>query len=78
MNLFELTIAIVIAGLLAISLVYSFLSGRQQRTADGNMDSQIAKPIQKHAYISNPIFVSYGIFFALLLFIIFFIATAFY
>ncbi|WP_042455974.1 hypothetical protein [Neobacillus dielmonensis] len=86
MNTFEMTIGILIAGILAISLVYTMVSTRQHRTAEGNMDSkmdthldaQIAKPIQKHAYIKNPILISYGIFFALLLFIIFFIATAFY
>ncbi|WP_462409096.1 hypothetical protein [Neobacillus sp. Marseille-QA0830] len=71
MNLFELTLAIVIAGILAIALVFTLVSSRQHKTADGNMDTQIAKPIQKNVYIKNPVFVAYGIFFALVLFIIF-------
>ncbi|MEH7110153.1 MULTISPECIES: hypothetical protein [Bacillaceae] len=78
MNLFEMTIAILIAGILAISLIYTLAVGRQQKTVEGEMDTQLAKPIQKNVYIKNPIFLSYGIFFALVLFIILFIAVTFY
>jgi len=78
MNLFEMTIAILIVAILAISLIYTLAAGRQEKVADGEIDSQIAKPIQKNVYTKNPIFLSYGIFFTLVLFIIFFIAITFY
>lgn len=78
MNLFEMTIAILIVAILAFSLIYTLVVGRQQRVTEGELDSQIAEHVQKNIYARNPIFLAYGIFFALLLFIILFVAVAFY
>ncbi|AIM17524.1 MULTISPECIES: hypothetical protein [Neobacillus] len=78
MNLFELTLAILIVGILLISLIYTLVAGRQQKVVEGEMDTQIANSIQKNVYTRNPIFLSYGIFFALVLFIILFVAVSFY
>ncbi|WP_042356410.1 hypothetical protein [Bacillus rubiinfantis] len=77
MNLFEMTLAILIVGVLTYALIYTLMVGRQSKMADGEMDSSIAEHVQNNAYIKNPIFLAYGIFFVLLLFIIFFIAAAF-
>jgi hypothetical protein len=80
MNLFVDILAIVIIGVLAFSLLYSFSVARQHKAAEGNLghDQQISKPIQKNIYTRNPIFIAYGIFFALLLFIVLFFAITFY
>ncbi|MCM3768676.1 hypothetical protein [Neobacillus niacini] len=78
MNLFEMVIAALIFGILAVSLIYTLALGRQQKVVQGEIDTQIAKPIQKNVYVKNPVFLSYGIFFALVLFIILFIAVSFY
>jgi hypothetical protein len=78
MNLFEITLAILIAAVLAVSLIYTLALGRQKSMAEGEIDKQIDKPIQQNVYVKNPIFLSYGIFFALCLFIILFIAMEFY
>lgn len=77
MNLFINVLAIVIFGILAVSLIYTWVVARQQETVEGEFDTKIAKPIQQNVYIRNPIFLSYGIFFALLLFIILFFAVNF-
>jgi hypothetical protein len=77
MNLFVNALSIVIVGVLAVSLVYTLVVARKQKAVEGEMDSTIPKPVQKHIYSSNPIFLSYGIFFALVLFIILFCANTF-
>jgi len=78
MNLFEMTIAILIIGILAVSFIYTLAVGRQQKVVEGEIDTQIAKPVQKNVYVKNPIFLAYGIFFALVLFIVLFVAITFY
>jgi hypothetical protein len=77
MNLFVNALSIVIVGILAVSLVYTLFVARQQKAVEGDIDTKIAKPIQKHVYLSNPIFLSYVIFFVLVLFIILFVAITF-
>jgi hypothetical protein len=77
MNLFVNILAIAIVGILAVSLIITWSVGRQQKVVEGDFDSKLAKPIQKNVYTRNPIFLSYGIFFALLLFIILFVAITF-
>ncbi|MBS4212022.1 MULTISPECIES: type II secretion system protein [Neobacillus] len=78
MTLFEMTVAILIVGILAVSLIYTLALGRQQKAVEGEFDTQLDKGIQKNVYVKNPIFLSYGIFFALTLFIILFIAIRFF
>lgn len=77
MNLFVNILAIAIFGILAVSLVYTLSVARQQKTVEGELDTKIAKPVQGNVYVRNPIFLAYGIFFALLLFIILFVAITF-
>ncbi len=78
MNLFEMTLAFLIVGILAFSLIYTLIIGRQHKVVEGEFDTKIANHVQKNVYGKNPIFLAYGIFFALLLFIIFYIAITFY
>jgi hypothetical protein len=77
MNFFVNILAIVIFAILAVSLLYTLFVGRQQKAVEGEFDTKIAKPVQENVYLKNPIFLSYGIFFALLLFIILFVAITF-
>jgi hypothetical protein len=77
MNLFVNALSIIIVGVLAVSLVYTMVVARKQKAVEGEIDTHIAKPVQKHIYLSNPIFLSYGIFFVLVLFIILFFAITF-
>ena len=77
MNLFVNILSIVIFGILAVSLIITWTIGRRQKAVDGDFDTNIADPIKKNVYTRNPIFLSYGIFFALLLFIILFVAITF-
>jgi hypothetical protein len=78
MNLFVNALSIIIVGVLAVSLVYTLVIARKQKAIEGEIDTNIPKPVQKHAYLSNPIFFSYGIFFVLVLFIILFCAITFF
>jgi hypothetical protein len=77
MNLFINILAIGIFCILAVSLLYTLSVARKQKTVEGDIDTKIAKPIQGNVYLRNPIFLSYGIFFALLLFIILFVSITF-
>ncbi|MDR4946211.1 hypothetical protein [Neobacillus cucumis] len=78
MNLFVNILSIVIIAVLAFSLLYTFSVARQHKAVEGNLDAKISKPVQKNVYTTNPIFLAYGIFFALLLFIVLFFAIKFY
>jgi hypothetical protein len=77
MNLFVNILSIAIVCILAVSLIITWSVGRQQKVVEGEFDSKIAKPVQKNVYTRNPIFLSYVIFFALLLFIVLFVAITF-
>jgi hypothetical protein len=70
-------LSILIVGILAVSLISTWYLARQQKVMDGDIDTKLAKPIQEHVYLKNPVFFSYGLFFALLLFIVLFIAINF-
>jgi hypothetical protein len=78
MNLFVNALSIVIVGILAVSLIYTLSVARQKKAVEGDMDTKIAEPVQRHIYLSNPIFWAYGIFFTLVLFIILFVAITFF
>lgn len=78
MNLLVNILSIVIIGILAISLIFTWSAARQHKVVEGELDTKIAKPVQEHVYMRNPIFLSYIIFFALVLFIILFVAITFY
>jgi hypothetical protein len=77
MNMFINVLSILIIGILAVSLIATWYLARQQKVIDGDIDTELAKPIQEHVFLKNPIFFSYGLFFALVLFIILFIAINF-
>ncbi|WML51850.1 hypothetical protein RCG17_20860 [Neobacillus sp. PS3-12] len=77
MNTLINVLSILIFGILAFSLVATWMLARKQKVVDGDIDTKMAKPIQEHVYLKNPIFFSYGLFFVLVLFIILFVAINF-
>jgi hypothetical protein len=77
MNMLINIVSILIFAILAFSLISTWYLARQQKTVNGEFDTKLAKPIQEHVYLKNPIFFSYGLFFALVLFIILFVAINF-
>jgi len=74
---FTNVLSILVIGILVISLISTWYLARRQKALEGEIDSGLAKPIQKHVYLKNPVFFSYGLFFVLLLVIILFVAMIF-
>lgn len=69
------TILLMIAmGILAVSLVYTWIIAKGQKELKGSIDAKIPSAVQEHAYARNPVFLTYAIFFALVILIIVFIA----
>jgi steroid 5-alpha reductase family enzyme len=68
---------LVVAAILLYSLIYTWLLAKRQKDVDV-IDTPIPKAVQAHSYLSNPIFLTYGIFFALLLLIIVFVSIYFF
>ncbi|NMD71906.1 hypothetical protein HHO41_16525 [Bacillus sp. DNRA2] len=62
--------------ILAVSLIYTFLLGREQKALKGELDSKIPHPVQEHVYTRNPVFLTYALFFALVILLIVFFAGA--
>lgn len=60
------------------SLVYTFYVAKEHQALKGNQDYQIPEKVQKHAYIRNPIFLTFLIFFMLILLYILYMAVARY
>lgn len=78
MNMMINVLSILIIGILAISLISTLVIARQQKVIDGELDTKVAKPIQDHIHLKNPVFFSYFLFFALLFFIILYVMITFY
>jgi hypothetical protein len=73
MSMFTTVLLFIAMGILAVSLFYTWTLAKGQK-ARGNIDSKIPTAVQDHAYIRNPVFLTYGIFFALVILVIIFFA----
>jgi len=60
--------------ILAVSLIYTMVLARSQKALKSQFDTKIPHAVQEHAYKKNPVFLTYLIFFALVLLIIVFFA----
>lgn len=61
------------AGVVIVSLFYTWGIARAQKKRAGNLDSSIPGEVKEHAYIRNPIFLTYIIVLTIaLLFIAYF------
>ncbi|UII57224.1 hypothetical protein LS684_07215 [Cytobacillus spongiae] len=76
MSIYMTMILIVTTGILVFSLVYTLRITKQQKVVKSNLDTKIDKRVEEHPYTRNPVFLTYGIFFVLLLLIITFIALS--
>lgn len=54
---------IISVGLIGFALGYTFIVLKQQRVLKSELDTQIPEVVQRHPYLRNPIFLSFGIFF---------------
>ncbi len=72
MSFFTTTLLGIAMGILAIALIYTLIVARDRKVLNSELDSQIPQPVQEHAYIRNPIFLTYAIFFTLVILIIVF------
>jgi NADH:ubiquinone oxidoreductase subunit 6 (subunit J) len=62
--------------ILAVSLIYTMVLAKSQKALKSELDTKIPHAVQEHAYIRNPVFLTYAIFFALLILtIVFFSGT---
>ncbi|MGJ7923142.1 hypothetical protein [Neobacillus sp. LXY-4] len=60
--------------ILALSLIYTMILARGQKALKGELDTKIPHSVQEHAYIRNPVFLTYAIFFVLIILIIVYFA----
>ncbi|WP_026583079.1 hypothetical protein [Bacillus sp. J33] len=70
MSTYTLIILLIGAGILVYSLVYTLFVAKERKAVRGDIDTEIPDQVQKHAYIRNPIFITYAIFFGIVLIMI--------
>ncbi|MDE3838342.1 hypothetical protein C0966_02945 [Bacillus methanolicus] len=76
MSLFMTILLVAAIGVLVFAFRYTWSLAKDQKNK-GELDSEIPGPVQRHAYINNPIFLTYLIFFLLLILTIIFSALAY-
>ncbi|MFE8703508.1 hypothetical protein ACFYKX_23370 [Cytobacillus sp. FJAT-54145] len=76
MSQYMFILMVISIGVLVFSLGYTLAVARNQKALKGVLDSSIPEKVQEHAYIRNPIFLTYAIMVALVALIITFAAIA--
>jgi hypothetical protein len=77
MSIFMTMLLLAGAGVLVFGLFYTWSLTRAQKRVNGNLDSQVPGAVQGHAYIRNPVFLTYIIVLLItLLFIGYFAVTS--
>ncbi|KAF0820157.1 hypothetical protein KIS4809_0737 [Bacillus sp. ZZV12-4809] len=74
MSMFTLIILLIGLGILLYSIVYTLLIGKERKAVKGDIDAELPENVQKHAYIRNPIFLAYAIFFGIVIVMIIYFA----
>ncbi|WP_240189927.1 MULTISPECIES: hypothetical protein [Bacillaceae] len=59
MSSFVLILMLISAGLLILSLLYTFKVARQQKALKNELDTDLPDKVQEHPYTKNPIFLTY-------------------
>lgn len=76
MSLYILMLLLAGMGVLIAALFYTWILGMRQKKLKGNLDSQVPGSVQGHAYIRNPVFLTYIIVLSIaLLFVVYFAVT---
>ncbi|AGK52890.1 hypothetical protein [Bacillus sp. 1NLA3E] len=60
--------------ILALSFIYTLILAKGQKVLKSELDTKIPHQVQNHAYFRNPIFLTYAIFFVLIILIVIFFA----
>ncbi|MCS0672872.1 hypothetical protein [Cytobacillus firmus] len=74
MSMYTLIILLIGVGILGYSLVYTLFVAKERKSVKGDIDAELPDNVQKHAYIRNPIFLTYVIFFGIVLVMIIYFA----
>lgn len=77
MSLAIMILTLVTIGILTAAMAYTLVLTRNQRKAKGNLDGKILEGVQERPYIRNPVFLTYLLFFALVLVTILFFTMNF-
>lgn len=67
MSMYMLIILLIGAGILVYSLVYTLFVAKERKAVRGDIDTELPDNVQKHAYLRNPVFLTYFIFFLILI-----------
>ncbi|MDF2039508.1 hypothetical protein DFO70_10371 [Cytobacillus firmus] len=67
MSMYTLIILVIGLGILGYALAYTLFAAKERKAVKGDIDAELPDNVQKHAYIRNPIFLTYAICFGILL-----------
>ncbi|WP_394136956.1 hypothetical protein [Cytobacillus oceanisediminis] len=67
MSMYMMIILLIGAGILVYSLVYTLFVAKERKAVRGDIDTELPDNVQKHAYLRNPIFLTYAITFGILI-----------
>lgn len=67
MSMYMMIILLIGAGILVYSLVYTLFVAKERKAVRGDIDTELPDNVQKHAYLRNPVFLTYVIFFLILI-----------
>lgn len=70
MGMYFTVLLIISIGLIGFALGYTLIVVKQQRVLKGELDTQIPPEVKRHPYLRNPIFLSYGIFFLIVIIVV--------
>ncbi|PLR75826.1 hypothetical protein CU633_18850 [Bacillus sp. V3-13] len=76
MSLFMTILMTIGIGLIIFAGTYTYSLAKAQKNSKDGLDTPLPRPVQRHVYIRNPIFLSYLIFFGLLILTIVYMAFA--
>lgn len=75
MSIFTTMLLLAGAGVLVAGLFYTWSFGKGQKRSNANLDSQVPGVVQEHAYIRNPVFLTYIIVISIALLIVVYFAV---
>ncbi|MBT2687829.1 hypothetical protein J7I93_06530 [Bacillus sp. ISL-47] len=67
MSMYMLIIVFICMGILVYSLVYTLFVAKERKAVRGDIDTELPDKVQKHAYLRNPVMLTYVIFFLILI-----------
>lgn len=67
MDLMNIVLSVIAFLILGIGVLYTYRIGQNQKYSKKQYDTQINEKVQAHAYIRNPVFLTYIIMFVLTL-----------